>query len=60
MAQLFQRQVSFPSYLVREYCVDTANALFTNVKQNSDEYMQQMIISGTPGTGKSFFSRYLV
>ena len=46
--------------LVRECYVKIANAIFTNVSTKAHKPMQQMIVSGTPGTGKSFFSRYFI
>ena len=46
--------------LVRDCYVDIANAIFANVNANAHKNLQQMIVSGTPGTGKSFFAMYFI
>lgn len=46
--------------LVRQCYTEIADAIFDNCNANAEKLMQQMILSGTPGTGKSFFTRYFL
>ena len=57
---LFNDEYPSRQLLVRECYVKISNAIFTNVSAKANKMMQQMIVSGTPGTGKSFFLRYLI
>jgi hypothetical protein len=59
---LFTDKYPSSKLLIRDCYINVANSIFANTATAAkmDERIIPMIVSGTPGTGKSFFSRYLL
>jgi hypothetical protein len=58
----YQSNDKYPSnnIFIRDCYVEIADSILSYVASNPEELMQQMIVSGTPGTGKSFFIKYFI